>query len=50
VGHLPQRRQRPGLDWATCRALLDDQLPGAVAQAIKDADTMFRIELPVLTE
>jgi hypothetical protein len=24
-----------GLDWATCRALLDDRLPGAVAQAIR---------------
>jgi pimeloyl-ACP methyl ester carboxylesterase len=39
-----------GLDWATCRALLDERLPGAVAQAIKDADTMFGIELPALTE
>jgi pimeloyl-ACP methyl ester carboxylesterase len=28
-----------GEDWATCRALLDERLPGAVAQAVKDADT-----------
>jgi pimeloyl-ACP methyl ester carboxylesterase len=39
-----------GLDWATCRALLDERLPGAVAQAVKDADTFFGIELPALTE
>jgi pimeloyl-ACP methyl ester carboxylesterase len=39
-----------GLDWATCRALLEERLPGAVEQAIKDADTMFGVELPALTE
>jgi pimeloyl-ACP methyl ester carboxylesterase len=39
-----------GLDWATCRAVLDERLPGAVAQAIKDADTFFGVELPALTE
>jgi pimeloyl-ACP methyl ester carboxylesterase len=39
-----------GLDWATCRALLDERLPGAVAQAIKDADTFFGVELAALTE
>ena len=39
-----------GLDWATCRAVLDEHVPGAVAQAIKDADTFFGIELPALTE
>jgi pimeloyl-ACP methyl ester carboxylesterase len=27
---------------------LDERLPGAVAQAIKDADTFFGIELPAL--
>jgi pimeloyl-ACP methyl ester carboxylesterase len=37
-----------GAPWATCRALLDDRLPGAVAQAVKDADTFFGIELPAL--
>jgi pimeloyl-ACP methyl ester carboxylesterase len=39
-----------GLDWATCQALLEQRLPGAVAQAIKDADTFFGVELPALTE
>lgn len=38
-----------GLDWATCRALLEERIPGAVAQAIGDADTFFGIELPSLT-
>jgi pimeloyl-ACP methyl ester carboxylesterase len=38
-----------GLDWSTCRALLDERIPGAVAQAVKDADTFFGIELPALT-
>ncbi len=35
-----------GLDWTTCRALLEERVPGAVAQAIADADTFFGIELP----
>jgi pimeloyl-ACP methyl ester carboxylesterase len=39
-----------GLDWATCRAVLEERVPGAVAQAIGDADTFFGIELPALTE
>jgi len=39
-----------GLDWATCRAVLETRVPGAVAQAIKDADTFFGVELPALTE
>jgi pimeloyl-ACP methyl ester carboxylesterase len=39
-----------GLDWDTCRALLDDRIPGVVAQSIKDADTFFGVELPALTE
>jgi len=39
-----------GVEWAACRALLDERLPGAVAQAIKDADTFFGVELPALTE
>ena len=37
-----------GVDWPTCRAVLDQRLPGAVAQAVKDADTFFGIELPAL--
>jgi pimeloyl-ACP methyl ester carboxylesterase len=39
-----------GLDWGTCRVALEELLPGAVALAIKDADTFFGIELPALTE
>ena len=39
-----------GLDWETCRALLEDQIPGVVAQSIRDADTFFGVELPALTE
>jgi pimeloyl-ACP methyl ester carboxylesterase len=39
-----------GFDWPTCQALLEKRMPGSVAQAIKDADTFFGIELPSLTE
>jgi pimeloyl-ACP methyl ester carboxylesterase len=39
-----------GLDWAKTRAVLDEHLPGAVAQAVKDADTFFGVELPALGE
>jgi pimeloyl-ACP methyl ester carboxylesterase len=39
-----------GLDWETCRALLEERIPGAVTQSIKDADTFFGVELPALTE
>jgi pimeloyl-ACP methyl ester carboxylesterase len=39
-----------GLDWATCQAVLEERVPGAVAQSIRDADTFFGIELPSLTE
>jgi pimeloyl-ACP methyl ester carboxylesterase len=39
-----------GLDWEACRALLEERIPGAVTQSIKDADTFFGIELPALTE
>ncbi len=39
-----------GLEWPTCQALLDERIPGAVAQSIKDADTMFGVELPALTQ
>jgi len=38
-----------GLDWPSCRALLEDRTPGAVAQAVDDADTFFGVELPALT-
>jgi pimeloyl-ACP methyl ester carboxylesterase len=39
-----------GLDWTVGRAVLEEHLPGAEAQAIRDADTFFGIELPSLTE
>lgn len=35
-----------GLAWDACRALLDERLPGTLAQTIADADTFFAIELP----
>jgi pimeloyl-ACP methyl ester carboxylesterase len=37
-----------GLEWEACRTLLEDRIPGAVPQAIKDADTFFGVELPAL--
>jgi pimeloyl-ACP methyl ester carboxylesterase len=39
-----------GLDWKTCRALVEERIPGAVADALKDADTFFGVELPTLTQ
>jgi pimeloyl-ACP methyl ester carboxylesterase len=39
-----------GLDWASCRTLLEEQIPGVVAQAVKDADTLFGVELPATAE
>jgi pimeloyl-ACP methyl ester carboxylesterase len=39
-----------GLEWEQCRALLEERIPGVVAQSIKDADTFFGVELPALTE
>jgi pimeloyl-ACP methyl ester carboxylesterase len=38
------------LEWETCRALLDEQIPGVVTQSIKDADTFFGVELPAVAE
>ena len=37
-----------GLDVMTCRAVIDEHVPGGVAQAIRDADTFFGAELPAL--
>jgi pimeloyl-ACP methyl ester carboxylesterase len=37
------------LDWEECRALLDQHVPGSVAQAIKDAGYLFESELPALS-
>ena len=39
-----------GIEWTRGRALLEESIPGAVEQAIRDADTFFGIELPALTE
>jgi pimeloyl-ACP methyl ester carboxylesterase len=39
-----------GLDWERCRTLLEQRIPGVVAQAVKDADTLFGIELPAIAE
>lgn len=37
-----------GLDWTSCRAVLEARVPGVVEQSLKDADTFFGIELPSL--
>jgi pimeloyl-ACP methyl ester carboxylesterase len=39
-----------GLDRDACRALLEERIPGAVAQSIEDADTFFGVELPAVAE
>jgi pimeloyl-ACP methyl ester carboxylesterase len=39
-----------GMDWPECQAVLEKHVPGAVANAIEDADTFFGIELPSLIE
>jgi pimeloyl-ACP methyl ester carboxylesterase len=39
-----------GLSWPACRALLHERVPGAMTQAVDDADTFFGVELPALTE
>jgi pimeloyl-ACP methyl ester carboxylesterase len=38
-----------GLDWETSRAVIEDYVPGSVAQAIKDADTFCGVDLPALS-
>lgn len=38
-----------GFDPERCRAVIDQQVPDGVAQAIQDADTFFETELPALT-
>jgi pimeloyl-ACP methyl ester carboxylesterase len=38
-----------GLEWEACRAVLDERVPGAIPQGIKDADTFFGVELPALS-
>jgi pimeloyl-ACP methyl ester carboxylesterase len=39
-----------GLDWTPCRTVLEERIPGVVAQAVKDADTLFGVELPATTQ
>ncbi len=39
-----------GLEWEACRALLEERIPGVVAQSIEDADTFFGVELPAVAE
>jgi pimeloyl-ACP methyl ester carboxylesterase len=39
-----------GLEWETCRALLEERIPGVVAQSINDADTFFGVELPAVAK
>jgi len=37
-----------GLDRETCRAVIQENVPGGIAQAISDADTFFGVELPAV--
>jgi pimeloyl-ACP methyl ester carboxylesterase len=37
-----------GLEWEACRAVMDENVPGGVAQATRDADTFFGVELPAV--
>jgi pimeloyl-ACP methyl ester carboxylesterase len=39
-----------GLEWEACGKLLERRMPGSVAQAITDADTLFGVELPGLMQ
>jgi len=39
-----------GREWEACRAVLEGRVPGMVAQAVKDADTCFGVELPGLAQ
>jgi pimeloyl-ACP methyl ester carboxylesterase len=37
------------LDWENCRTIIENQVPGGVAQAMKDADRWFSSYLPALS-
>jgi len=37
-----------GLEWSDCRVAMEERMPGSVAAAIEDADTLFGVELPAL--
>ena len=39
-----------GLEWERARAVLEETVPGAVEQAIRDVDTFFGVELPSLSD
>jgi pimeloyl-ACP methyl ester carboxylesterase len=38
-----------GLDWDACRTVIERHVPGGVAQAMQDADTVFASYLPALS-
>lgn len=38
-----------GLDPDTCRAVMENRIPGGLAPTVKDADTLFGAELPALS-
>lgn len=38
------------LDWETCRTILDERVPGGVAQVMTEADALFGSYLPALSE
>ena len=38
-----------GLEWETSRAVIEDYVPGSVAQAIRDAETFCGVDLPALS-
>jgi hypothetical protein len=35
-----------GLDWETCRAVIDERVPGGADRALEEADLFFGIDLP----
>jgi pimeloyl-ACP methyl ester carboxylesterase len=37
-----------GLEWSACRAVLEARVPGAVTDAVKDAETFFGVEIPAV--
>lgn len=39
-----------GLTWDRCCALLEERIPGSLAQSLKDAGTCFGVELPAVTQ
>jgi len=37
-----------GLDWGTCRAVIDERVPGGADRALEEADFFVGIDLPAL--